>query len=499
MPTYQELSALAGIILTGYYLVTAFSAWYRFRHIPGPFLASFSWLWMAYIQYTGKQYEAYKTLAKKHGPLFQVAPGHIVTSDIATIQKTAAVGSDYLKDVWYSSVRIDPHVQTMFSLTDTKEHQAMKSKLTRGYSGRETDNLEPKVDIILDTLIDMIRRNYATGSATQKQPFLDLAVVPSYFTLDVISYIAFGEELGHCRTNSDRLGIMEEAHRYFPAQCVVVNVPMLRRFILSPTFLKYFGPKTTDKSGIGCTMGIAEAASDRVAAGDLEDQNNLLGLFARSGLSKRLCQAEATFALFAGYDTTASVIRTCMLHVVTSPRVYSSLKSAIAEAVRTGLASSPIKYSEARRIPYLEAIIFEGLRMRPGNVAGFFKTVPPEGDVVDGRFLPGGTSLGVHMFPFLRDQAVFGNDADLFRPERWLEADAVSYAEMERVTMLVFGSGRTRCAGQPLALMELYKVVFEFLRAFDWDLVYPMKPMFSKTHSIMIDTDLWMRVTEAKL
>jgi cytochrome P450 len=56
---------------------------------------------------------------------------------------------------------------------------------------------------------------------------------------------------------------------------------------------------------------------------------------------------------------------------------------------------------------------------------------------------------------------IFGNDVELFRPERFMEADEVRRAEMYRTTELIFGSGRWQCAGKSLAFMELNKVFFE--------------------------------------
>jgi cytochrome P450 len=56
---------------------------------------------------------------------------------------------------------------------------------------------------------------------------------------------------------------------------------------------------------------------------------------------------------------------------------------------------------------------------------------------------------------------VFGADADVFRPERWIEAGGDERAEMRRVAELAFGYGRWGCAGKMIALLELNKVFVE--------------------------------------
>lgn len=99
--------------------------------------------------------------------------------------------------------------------------------------------------------------------------------------------------------------------------------------------------------------------------------------------------------------------------------------------------------------------------MRPGAVGTFPKVVPPQGEVVQGNFIPGGTVVGMNVPAMLRSTEHFGSDADLFRPERWMEASGAERAEMERQVETAFGHGRWMCAGKPIAFMELFKTFFE--------------------------------------
>lgn len=60
------------------------------------------------------------------------------------------------------------------------------------------------------------------------------------------------------------------------------------------------------------------------------------------------------FTIGAGSETTASSIRSTMLHLMTTPRVYHKLKQTVLKAVKDGLVSSPIRHREAKGIPYLQ-------------------------------------------------------------------------------------------------------------------------------------------------
>ena len=121
--------------------------------------------------------------------------------------------------------------------------------------------------------------------------------------------------------------------------------------------------------------------------------------------------------------------------------------------------SSPISDAEARTLPYLQAVIKEGLRIWPPAVGLMAKKVPPEGDTIDGMFVPGGTKIGYGGFSVLRNKRVWGDDADVFRPERWLEGKNIK--DLELAWEVIFNAGRYQCLGKNIALMELNKVFVE--------------------------------------
>jgi cytochrome P450 len=104
------------------------------------------------------------------------------------------------------------------------------------------------------------------------------------------------------------------------------------------------------------------------------------------------------------------------------------------------------------------------MRIHPPNQILINKVVPPEGDTFQGHHLPGGTAIAWNVRSVMRSKAVFGDDAYLFRPERFLEEAGTTpekRADMERHAELIFGYGRYMCSGKPVALMELNKVYVE--------------------------------------
>ncbi len=162
----------------------------------------------------------------------------------------------------------------------------------------------------------------------------------------------------------------------------------------------------------------------------------------------------------AGSDTTSSAIRGIMLCILTSPTTYRTLQAEI-DAAAPHLSTPVVQDDEARKLVYLQAVILEGLRMHPPPGGLLPRVTPPEGDTVNGVFVPGGTEIGVNNWGIMRDEETFAPDPEMFRPERWLGIAEGRHAEMARVVDLVFGSGRFKCLGRSVAWLEMNKIIVE--------------------------------------
>jgi cytochrome P450 len=188
----------------------------------------------------------------------------------------------------------------------------------------------------------------------------------------------------------------------------------------------------------------------------------MLGAFIRHGVTQRECEIEVPFQIVAGSDTTATAIRGTMLHLAATRHAYVRLQQEIDAAVAEGRVSSPVTAEEGRKLEYLQAVIYEGLRMQIPFSGLIMKEVPPGGDKLeDGRWLPAGTRIAHNTLAVQRRRDIFGEDVDVFRPERWLGVDKERKQLMVQTTELVFGYGRWSCLGKPVAFIELNKVYVE--------------------------------------
>lgn len=163
------------------------------------------------------------------------------------------------------------------------------------------------------------------------------------------------------------------------------------------------------------------------------------------------------YTSLAGSDTTASATRAILLHVITNPPVLQRLL----EEIKQSDVSDPIKDAEAKKMPYLQAVIKEGLRIHPPVTGLMLKVVPPGGDTVLGKYLPAGTKLGYTAFGLFLDPKLWGQDSKVYRPERWLEGTPEEIKRKENDMDLVFGWGRSQCLGKTVAAIELNKIIVQ--------------------------------------
>lgn len=381
-----------------------------------------------------------------YGTTSRIGPNDLITSDPALIKRISAARSRYTRSHWYKLTRLDPYDDAMLSTLNEKKHDELKAMTAPGYSGRDPEGkTEQVIDKVLSGVVRVIRERYAGEGNRGKM--LDLASMSQYFTLDSIAEIAFGLEWGLVEAEEDKFGTMKMVEEIARPSVVVSGVPWLRAVMGSDWVLKLVGPSEKDKKGIGRLLPMARevvAARFKDGAKREDDANDdMLGSFIRHGMTQRQCQTEALFQIIAGSDTTATAIRATLLYIMTTPRVYDALRREIDEGIRRGKISSPIKGSEAMELPYLQGVILEGLRLHPPFTGIPSKVVPPEGDTIEGKFVPGGTRISPSHWAVGRHKGVFGKDADLFRPERWLATEnggseeKEKLAEMRRVAELV--------------------------------------------------------------
>jgi hypothetical protein len=101
-------------------------------------------------------------------------------------------------------------------------------------------------------LIELIDSKYISTDAEYKP--VDFGRKAQYFTLDVITTVAYGFPFGFLETDSDVYQYIETSEKVVPAAMVVTVFPWLNH-ILTSSFMERLLPSAADPVGFGKIIG----------------------------------------------------------------------------------------------------------------------------------------------------------------------------------------------------------------------------------------------------
>ncbi|KAL7956776.1 cytochrome P450 [Trichoderma compactum] len=470
--------------------------WQRLRHIPGPTSAGWTIWWQLSSALSGRCHERLKRAADTYGPLVRIGPNQLLSTDPQVLRRMSAVRSGYTKGKFYASGKIVPGVDNVVSLRDPVKHGEMRAQMAPGFAGRANEgfSFEPAIDRQLLSFISLLEREYIS-SGPDVRP-VDMAEKTQFFALDAIGDISLGRPYGYLETDQDLYQYNEINTTSLPVMNIVSVMPSLANLVHTWP-LRLLLPKEGDQVGFGRLMHFARSYVETRLDPNTPRAHDMMQAHIDNGMTKIDLIQQVFLSIIAGSNSSAHALCMTLLSLITSPPAYNALIDEIRRASTT--VSSPITWAQTQSLPYLQAVIREGLRMWPPVGGLGFKTVPPEGDYLNGYFVPGGTEIGQGFHGVGRSKAVWGPDADVFRPERWLVAQGDGLKDMTNAVDSHFGYGKYSCLGKPIALMELHKAVFELVRRFDFCIMNPETPIKTTASIFLFASDFWVTITKRNL
>ncbi|KAJ7035907.1 fatty acid hydroxylase [Mycena alexandri] len=170
--------------------------------------------------------------------------------------------------------------------------------------------------------------------------------------------------------------------------------------------------------------------------------------------------------LIAGHETSSGMMTFMVYFLLKNPETMRKLRAQVDEV----LGERPVQYEDFAKLPYLIAVMRETLRL--AATAPLRSTCPLEDTTIGGGkyAVKKGDTIVIQAWDMHRDPAVWGDDAEEFKPERMLDG---KFEALPPNAWQPFGFGARACIGRAFAWQEVTLVMASVVQKFDLSLVDP--------------------------
>ncbi|KAH9891884.1 cytochrome P450 [Cubamyces lactineus] len=412
--------------------------------LPGPKLCAVTRLPLMYREVTGGRRMWIHQLHMRYGPVVRVAPDEVsfATREAAKEIYTSG-GSGYDKSSFYSLFG-NFDTPNMFSTLERNKHADKKKRFAERYN--KVQVMRPEASSVVQEHAEA----FLSKCAESVGRGVDVYALLHCYALDGITGHLFHPHGTHSITDPNDLAIMKELsystslkkqyfQHYFPRLSALVGKISSLRQRRSDGLVTQYVLKTVREATVA-----PHTVLHKLRTYESEDDDH------------KAAASECMDHLVAGIDTTGDGLCFLMHHLSLPEQQH------IQERLHAELVANPS--TPLDDLPYLDAVVKEGLRVFSPIPMSFPRVVPKGGRVVDGVWLPGGTIVSCQPHTLHRlDTTVFPLP-DEFRPERWLQPEG---AVERNQLFFAFAAGGRGCIGKNLALLEmkvLLKAVYSTYR-----------------------------------
>ncbi|KAL1607609.1 hypothetical protein SLS60_002543 [Paraconiothyrium brasiliense] len=423
----------------------------------------------------GRFHRAIDREHKRYGPVFRVAPNELSFASVSSwkaIYGHQSPGKQpHIKSEFYNMYGSGYKSLCVGSERNPMRHSAMKRNLTSAFSTRALLEQEGIVDRCVDEFITTI--GAADRSSTAG---LNMTKWYEMVSFDILGEMAFGESFHAVESGKfipSHLSLFfclclciseyYSGHPHFWSELIVSHLYFitvldnLRRYPFFVTIGKLLLPFATTSIRDKHSGFTREKVDRRLAAkAPRKDfMTTLISKVSSGEIEKEEMTAHASTLVIAGGETTSTFLAAVTYYLLTAPQTYHRLQREIRGAFQS---YEEINASSAQKLPYLQAVISEGLRMYPPGPQGFPRV--SSGVEIDSYWVPPGvgttilsscwmlTVLGqaemyTSAWTVTHDSKYFP-EPFAFKPERWMDPNAVDVKEASQP----FSLGPRGCLGR---------------------------------------------------
>ncbi|KAI1190134.1 cytochrome P450 3A13 [Nemania serpens] len=422
--------AIVGLLFTVFYIWKCVSS--PLRALPGPKVSLFTSLVLKSYEFRALRTKYIHDLHLQYGPVVRIAPNEVSFASLEGIKEIyTSGGSGYDKTEFYDLFKVYGK-RTMFTTLNKEDHAKRKKILADRYANSNIMKSQS-----LDGIAERSRRFIERCSQSVGQS-LDLFVRLHDYAFDGVTHQLFHPYGSDSLRSSQDEDIMRQVAFDDSLQNRLVEYynPSLHRIIgrILALFAKPRQTPLADELVLSATRKTDPAPFTLLNR--MQDKAHEMGHLDMA--------AECLDHMAAGIDTTGDGLCFIMWEL-SQPRSLH-----VQRKLQEELISNPKVPFD--KLPYLDAVVLEGLRCFPAIPMSLPRYVPHGGRTIDRFFIPEHTIVSSQAYSAHRiDQTVF-QQPDLFNPERWLEEKGA--LDRKRL-FFAFASGGRGCIGKHLALAEM--------------------------------------------
>ncbi|KAI8159330.1 Cytochrome P450 monooxygenase alt3 [Colletotrichum sp. SAR 10_70] len=426
------------------------------RHYPGPKLWAVSRLPWNYVNMKGRITWKIRELHEQYGPVVRIAPDELSYTSGAAWKKIYGQRSPEfpkaLDGRGIAPAKLNGHKTLM---TETQErHARLRRAINPAFSEKALREQEYYFQNHSDNMVRQLMRRCKEGP-------VDMSTWFNLLAFDIVSDLAFGIPAG-ALDNADQpwiRAIMGRATAY-----VWIQLAVQYGFF---DFLTWVTPRrVTEARKKHLAMTEAKVRQRIAAKNPGKDFMSYILHNDEDGVKLsnfELVMLAGTF-IVAGSGTTAGGMSGLTYFLLHNPDKLAKLKDEVRGAFKT---REEITMVSAQNCKYLRACINEAMRLYPPTPGSLPRWVPGKGEVIEGKWVPGGYAVAVNQFAAGHSKHNFHRPGD-FVPERWLELPPGSeFANDDRAAVQPFSYGQRICIGKPMAYAEMSLAYAKMMWYFD--------------------------------
>lgn len=374
-------------VLIYYIVVGIYNVYFHpLRHIPGPKAAAAGRFVWALHQRNGTLVHYVTALHNRYGEVVRLAPneisfisGETAWRDIYTaraVKRNSNPGA-YLKDPnWYART---PNGVSSISTASEVDHARQRRLLSHAFSEKALKSQEP----IIQSQVDLLIRRLHEHVHDQAKGIVDLVRWYSFTTFDVIADLTFGESF-HCLR--DRKFHPWAAMAY---EALKSNgfISMKQYFPIWARIVFFFKKQKQLESRAEFFRFVENRVAWRMSTET--SRQDFMGHILRhqdeKGMTVKEIQSSMTSFMVAGSETTATCLSGATIMLLQHPDKLTTLTDEIRSKFSK---NADITIDEVSKLPFLDAVVHEALRVYAPSPTGFPRVVPAGGDIISGHWIP---------------------------------------------------------------------------------------------------------------